>query len=490
MRIRKFLTQLILLLLLSLSMSCIAHARLTSIADPSQVQLVITAEGKSVIALKSTGRGIKGYSGVNLIGKDAYYFYASMSGRVYVNCWIKENGVKTYYAAKNGKLASGWTQIGSSIYYFHPQTFKKITGWLKYNNKYYYFNANGVLQTGYKKIGSYYYYLNPAKAGVRTSGWVVMNGNYYYFKKTNGRQYRSSAIIKVGSCYYFLNSNYALQTGLVMINGHTYYFNEDKSKIGRMVTGFKTLSGKTYYFDTRSATLGQAVTGWTIINGSKYYFNTSGVMQKGWLTIGNAKYYFDPNTGVMYTGTHTISGTSYTFASDGKLQSTQPVIPSTGTWYIRVNRYTNVMTVYRGGSPVRSFLCSTGKNNATPIGTYSILDKLKYHELYGPTYGQWCSHITSEILIHSVPHYYKDNLYSVPVAYYNALGTQASMGCIRLACGDAYWIYWNVPIGTTVRVFHGTSADDPLGRPRLVPIKSQNGGFTYDPTDPSVWENQ
>jgi hypothetical protein len=101
----------------------------------------------------------------------------------------------------------------------------------------------------------------------------------------------------------------------------------------------------------------------------------------------------------------------------------------------------------------------------------------------GPSWGQYCSHITDDILFHSVPcNSYQDNR-SMSASAYNKLGQAASHGCIRLNVASAKWIYDNCPIGTKVIVFTGTSADDPLGKPYIAKIPSTQ---TWDPTDPNL----
>ena len=73
------------------------------------------------------------------------------------------------------------------------------------------------------------------------------------------------------------------------------------------------------------------------------------------------------------------------------------------------------------------------------------------------------------------------NIKSLYMYEYQNLGSPASHGCIRLACGDAYYIYKNCPVGTRVVIFDGSKADDPL-QAKFVSQK-WNG---YDPTDPNA----
>src|SRR5699024_11726746 len=71
--------------------------------------------------------------------------------------------------------------------------------------------------------------------------------------------------------------------------------------------------------------------------------------------------------------------------------------------------------IYKYSSPTRRssdlIVCSTARDGvSTPKGTFRLLDKLRWHELIGPSWGQYCSHITSDILFHSVPcTRYRDN---------------------------------------------------------------------------------
>ena len=113
-----------------------------------------------------------------------------------------------------------------------------------------------------------------------------------------------------------------------------------------------------------------------------------------------------------------------------------------------------------------------------------ILDKLRWHTLNGPTYGQFCSHITSDILFHSVPSVVNarpfDN-HTLNASAYNQLGTPASAGCIRLTVGHAKWLYDNVPVGSKVVI------SDSIATPKNVRIeKADKIPLTqnYDPTDP------
>ncbi len=151
-----------------------------------------------------------------------------------------------------------------------------------------------------------------------------------------------------------------------------------------------------------------------------------------------------------------------------------------GNYYLQVNKRTNVVTVYQSnGTPYKAFICSAGGD--TPLGTFYTSQKLRWHELMGPVWGQYCTRITGSILFHSVWYYQNGNPATQSYAEYNKLGNLASHGCIRLTVGDAKWIYDNCPTGTQVRIIYGTSANDPLGKPSFMHMSGYQG---WDPTDP------
>lgn len=226
---------------------------------------------------------------------------------------------------------------------------------------------------------------------------------------------------------------------------------------------------------------GVVSTGWKKIKNKWYFFESAGNMKTGWLVHNGNFYYMSPKTGAMTTGNAKIGGNVYTFSPSGIY--TQGSLY--GSWVVKVNRAANVVTVYKGDVPVKAFLCSTGLDNATPLGTFSIRDKLWMHELNGPTWGYFCSHITDNILFHSIPAPTTDRTL-VPSYKFNVLGQQASQGCIRLAMGDAKWLYDTVPIGTPVIVYDDATNPGPLGKPANYKMNA-TPTYYYDPTDPIAY---
>lgn len=161
---------------------------------------------------------------------------------------------------------------------------------------------------------------------------------------------------------------------------------------------------------------------------------------------------------------------------------------SKDTYYIKVNNKANVVTIYKKDSkgkytvPVKAMLCSIG--TSTPkSGVYKTSDKYTWRLLQGNVYGQYAVRITGHILFHSVP-YEKQAKDTLEWWEYDKLGTDASLGCVRLTVEDAKWIYDNCAKGTQVE-FYSSSEPGPLGKPIAKKISSYDESLkNWDPTDP------
>lgn len=163
-------------------------------------------------------------------------------------------------------------------------------------------------------------------------------------------------------------------------------------------------------------------------------------------------------------------------------------------YYIKVNRLQNVVEVYgldqnnQYTSLKKVFLCSTGE--ATPIGTFKTSDKYTWRLLFGNVYGQYATRITGHILFHSVP-YTQQQKDTLEYWEYNKLGTDASMGCIRLTAQDAKWIYDHCKSGTTVEIYDSEDLGN-ITKPTIQIIDETDPYKGWDPTDPdpkNPWKN-
>ena len=162
-------------------------------------------------------------------------------------------------------------------------------------------------------------------------------------------------------------------------------------------------------------------------------------------------------------------------------------------YLLAVNREAGVVTVYASDNdpenprytvPYLAMVCSGGPD--TPTGVYNTPVSYDWRLLSGPCYGQYATRIWDAYLFHSVPYYtqHKDDLEYVE---FNKLGTQASLGCIRLMVVDVKWIYDNCPIGTTVVIYDDAATPGPMGTPGTIYIDPDDETYRgWDPTDPDA----
>ena len=176
---------------------------------------------------------------------------------------------------------------------------------------------------------------------------------------------------------------------------------------------------------------------------------------------------------------------------DNKVEKNNKTV-STKKYKIDVNCEQNVVNIYEKDENgeytkcVKAMLCSIG--GATPrSGTYKLkkYGGREWKGLQGDVYGQDATQITGNILFHSVPYTRKYDNSSLEYWEYDKLGTNASLGCIRLTVGNAKWIYDNCSTGTLV-TFYSDSNPGPLGKPEAAHIDTDSPNKGWDPTDPDV----
>ena len=141
---------------------------------------------------------------------------------------------------------------------------------------------------------------------------------------------------------------------------------------------------------------------------------------------------------------------------------------------------------------VREMICSTGTtSNPTPLGT-TIMPSKRARWGYFPTWdshAQYLTRIDSANAFHSVLYSAADER-TLAESSFNALGTRASHGCVRLLVSDAKWIYDNCEAGTIITVYEGeydpeytmalkptlnrqTLRENPLPEPTPEPVYSE-----------------
>jgi lipoprotein-anchoring transpeptidase ErfK/SrfK len=123
-----------------------------------------------------------------------------------------------------------------------------------------------------------------------------------------------------------------------------------------------------------------------------------------------------------------------------------------GNKYILIDISEQHMYVYEGDTLVYSFVSSTGMNNATRAGSFSVLDKIP--NAYGATWDIWMPNWLGIYWAGSM----ENGIHALPILPNGAtlwagyLGVPISYGCIVLGTDEAQLLYDWADIGTPVEI--------------------------------------
>lgn len=123
-----------------------------------------------------------------------------------------------------------------------------------------------------------------------------------------------------------------------------------------------------------------------------------------------------------------------------------------GTKFILVDISDQHMYVYEGDVLVYSFVASTGMENSTRVGTFSVLNKIP--NAYGETWNIW---MPNWLGIYWSGHL-QNGIHALPILpgggtlWAGYLGTPISYGCVVLGTYDAQALYNWADIGTPVQI--------------------------------------
>jgi glucan-binding YG repeat protein len=431
---------------------------------------------------------------------DGSTYFCNARSIIYKDKVVTYNGAR-YYVTSNGTLATyknGWRRLScmnNRPYYFGsvPGRISEKTGWVKvtYSNGkfvWYLFTGNGNAYINTWRGNLYF-----DSYGALASGLKKVNGKWYYFKPSTssthyGSVYKNTVITYNGKKYYAGSDGALYQSKWAKINGNYYYFQGNGTLA---VNRYLSKDGVYGYVDST----GKYTNGWVVVNASTNkvrYLNPKapGYLKNACKVIDGVRYYFDKD------GYRVSDLTSY-YPSGWKDDPVLSKIHNGGyaPYYLECDRINGVITVYTDSSkkiPIKTMRTSVGTSSyPTPTGTFRVHKADRWQLLMGPSYGQYGCFITIAsngigIYTHSVASGTKD-IYNLPTAAYDKLGTPASHGCMRLCVADAKWIYDNC-IGAKFKIFDGTYQSQecdkgPLGRNPLV---QRYGSGNFDPTDPAI----
>ena len=403
------------------------------------VQNGIYTEGKGTgLAKKADGSDSNWY-----YVKDGLYTKATGLAR-------KASGSDTnWYYVENGKYtkATGIAKkVGSSSGWFFVKNgkYKKATGIAQKADKSstaWYFVKNGKYSkaTGIAKkadgSSSDWYYVKAGRYnkatglarkadGSSTDWFYVKNGKY---KKATGMAQKVSG--SSSDWYYVENGKYTVVTGLYRCSGNWRYVK--KGKIDFSFTGVASNSNGWWYLKNGLIDFSYNGTVRTTIHG----------LTQNWSVV-NGKVSFDSTIEKMVSKAQNYSsGTGYLIMVDCWENRVGIFTGSTGNWQL-----------------YKYWQCCTGAGDTkTPKGVFSLTANRGY-SFSGPdgeslTYSNpnhytcyyYSGFLEGGYLFHST--LYRYGTYEV---LDDSLGLSISHGCIRLALENAKWMYYNLPVGTTV----------------------------------------
>lgn len=123
-----------------------------------------------------------------------------------------------------------------------------------------------------------------------------------------------------------------------------------------------------------------------------------------------------------------------------------------GNKYILVDISEQHMYVYEGDVLVYSFVSSTGMNNATRVGTFSVLNKIP--NAYGATWNIWMPNWLGIYWSGNL----QNGIHALPILPNGAtlwegyLGVPISYGCVVLGTYEAQILYDWADVGTSVEI--------------------------------------
>jgi len=123
-----------------------------------------------------------------------------------------------------------------------------------------------------------------------------------------------------------------------------------------------------------------------------------------------------------------------------------------GNKYILVDISEQHMYVYEGDALVNDFVSSTGMNNSTRVGHFSVLEKIP--NAYGATWDIWMPNWLGIYWSGNM----QNGIHALPILPNGAtlwagyLGVPISYGCVVLGSYEAQWLYDWADVGTPVEI--------------------------------------
>ena len=281
-----------------------------------------------------------------MIGGKLYHF--NLDGTMASQGWGLHEDGSWYYAYASGELATGDVTIGGTAYHF-DENGKMQSGVVVEDGVCKLYSEDGALletgkSQGWSLLDGNYYYLSGG-AILKDVSRCLLDGNWYGFDTTgkmrvntivDGRFYGSSGAAQIGwfkidgSWYYASPVTALLYKGFHVMNGVTYYFDQN----GVMQIGEFVVDRKLFTTDASGAVISKKKLqdGWTSYKGNWYYYKDGtaytgfvgdyyvilGEMIHNQIVLWNGKRYCIGEDGRYLANTWCNNGASYA-TEDGTL---------------------------------------------------------------------------------------------------------------------------------------------------------------------------
>lgn len=416
---------------------------------------------------RNNGYGLQRYWMVN--GKTAtselldaaetgWWAYARPEGFVVRGRWTDPSTGYVYLANNDGRLEDpGWvvsSSYGQGLqrYWIDAKAHAAVPGYSK-DGWAHYTTSSGYVLRGVSILGDGTFYranndgkvLDSTEGSKDYIGWWVTSSLGHGLQRywLNSGKLALSTLIDpaLGHGAYWA---YARPEGFVVRgkwdkgNGRVYVADNDgalPSVSGWMVTGkYDGGALQRYYMDGDAHA---AVTSFFRVDGNLYYgIGWQGYVLRNSTIAYDGSFYVADNDGVL-------TKRKYSPLIQSMVDRAQGFSSSTG-WLVLVSRSDCHVAVFSGGrgnwNLCDDFACAVGASSSPTItGTYATQSRRP--SLDTDSRARYCTQINGGYFFHTI------------LSSNSELGHWASHGCIRLPVEKARWIYYNLPLRTTVNIY-------------------------------------
>ena len=389
------------------------------------------------------------------LGHGAYWAYTRPEGYVVRGRWTDPSTGYVYLANNDGRLEDpGWvvsSSYGQGLqrYWVDAKAHAAVPGYSK-DGWAHYTTSSGYVLRGVSILGDGTFYranndgkvLDSTEGSKDYIGWWVTSSLGHGLQRywLNSGKLALSTLIDpaLGHGAYWA---YARPEGFVVRgkwdkgNGHVYVADNDgalPSVSGWMVTGeYDGGTLQRYYMDGDAHA---AVTSFFRVDGNLYYgIGWQGYVLRNSTIAYDGSFYVADNDGVL-------TKRKYSPLIQSMVDRAQGFSSSTG-WLVLVSRSDCHVAVFSGGrgnwNLYDDFACAVGASSSPTItGTYATQSRRP--SLDTDSRARYCTQINGGYFFHTI------------LSSNSELGHWASHGCIRLPVEKARWIYYNLPLRTTV----------------------------------------